>query len=250
MDEPMMQRRARHRLLGVAIVAAAVVAVAGCSSDDGRTSTADVTTTAAASGSASTPAGSTPGSGSTPANTGSAVGAECENDLRIVNAEAEPEAGLSDGEIDVVTAWADGGPHPDNTVTVDDTNLELMIADYEYPKDPQFGYSIPVGIPDVPDGNLVLVFDVSTDSDLIEDGQEFVESTSTESADGTITNYGYFAGSERLLASGTVLTITSITDEVVCGTLASETSTSTQQFVGIEGTFRADRIQALEAAEE
>lgn len=46
------------------------------------------------------------------------------------------------------------------------------------------------------------------------------------------------------------MTITEITDDRVCGEIAMVTEADLQQFVGIEGTFVAFRIEALEAAAE
>ena len=176
----------------------------------------------------------------------------CENDLEIVNAQAEDVDGLTDGPIDVVTAWADEGPHPDNTVDYDH-NLEFAIATFQIEKDPQFGYGIPVGVPEVPEGEFYLSVSVYSD-EVIGDGMTFTEETTTGTtvspSDGEINFYSAYYGSERLLPGDPVVEITELTDDYVCGSITSTTDTSLQTFMGVEGTFKLDRIQAMEAAED
>lgn len=222
----------------LALGAALALALTACSSTS-ETNTSSGTTVA--SGSASSAPATAPG-------TTKAMG--CENSLEIVNASAEKDVKLADRKIDVETAWADEGPHPDNTVDYD-KSLEGAVAEFEIPYDEQFGYSIPVGTPDAPDGKLYVSFSLQLkEGDKIAAGQTFVDSTSKETGDGEINFYAAYLGEDRLLPGEPTITITEITDEQVCGTIESVTKTDLQTFVGIEGTFALDRIQALEAEME
>lgn len=229
----------RTTLLAVGTVVLLGLAACGDDGDDEAATGGDEasTTTTAADG-------DTDGT----AAEGGTEAAACENALEIVNAQAADIAGLEDGPVDVVTAWADEGPHPDNTVDYD-TTLAGMLSESEIPVDPQFGYSIPVGTPTLSEGTLYLSFDLSVPDGAVEAGQRFVASTSEETADGSIDFYAVYVGAERLLPGDATITLTELTDEVVCGEITTATDTDLQSFVGIEGTFRLDRIQALEAAE-
>lgn len=221
----------------LALSAVAMLALGACSSSN-ETSTSSSTT---AGGSGTSAPATTPG---TTAKAG------CTNALEIVNSKAAEDVELEDREIDVETAWADEGPHPDNTVDYD-KSLEGAIAEFEIPYDDQFGYSIPVGTPDAPDGKLYVSFSLQLkEGDKIAAGQTFVDSTSKETGDGEINFYAAYLGEDRLLPGEPTITITEITDEQVCGTIESVTKTDLQTFVGIEGTFALDRIQALEAEME
>ena len=85
----------------------------------------------------------------------------------------------------------------------------------------------------------------------IAEGQQFTSESDTArvDTDGTINNLGVWAGSERLLIGDTTITITALTDDEVCGTIEGVAETDLQTFAVVEGSFVADRIQALEAAE-
>ena len=135
MSKPMSKTK-KSVSLTVAMAGALALAGGACSSSD---------TTSSGGGSGSE--GSTSGSAS-PSGTTASEMAMCETDLRLVNTAADEElSGISDGPIDVVTAWADEGPHPDNTVNYD-TTLSFAVSSAEIPVDEQFGYSIPVGEPE------------------------------------------------------------------------------------------------------
>ncbi|MCU0270567.1 MAG: hypothetical protein MUF83_18230 [Acidimicrobiales bacterium] len=219
----------------------ALLGLAACGDDESTTGDEASTTTTGSAAGDGTATDGTAASGD--------EAAACDNDLEIVNASAADVEGLEDGPVEVVTAWADEGPHPDNTVDYD-TTLSGMISESEIPVDPQFGYSIPVGTPTLPEDALYLSFDLGVPDGAIAADQTFVPSTSDESADGSIDFYAVYLGAERLLPGDATITITALTDEVVCGEITTSTDTDVQSFVGIEGTFRLDRIQALEAAEE
>lgn len=223
-----------------------LVPAAACSSKDTPAPVAggsSTTTKAAASGSSSTEAraGSTEAPGTT-----KPLG--CTTSLKVVNAAAAEVDALKDGKIDVKTAWSDEGPHPDNTVDYDES-LDVAISETEIAKDPQFGYGIPVGVPEVEEGKTYLSFSLYLQGGKIGAGQTFVSSTSDAKADGVINSTSLYSGSTRLLPAEMKVTITKLTDDIVCGKVESVTKTDLQSFVGIEGTFELTRIQSLEAAE-
>jgi len=225
---------------------AMLLSIAGCSSKETpvATGTSNPSTTAKAGGGGSTTAG---GAVSTEAP-GTTKPAGCTTALKIVNAKSAAVAGLTDGPVEFVTLWSDEGPHPDNTVDYDQS-LSAALAQFEIPSDKQFGYGIPVGTPTVPAGKVYLSFSLRLKEGKIAAGKTFVGSTSTEKADGTINFSAMYFGAQRLLPGELAITITELTDEMVCGKITSTTKTDLQSFVGIEGTFKLKRIQALEAAE-
>lgn len=243
----------RNRALIMTLAACSVVGIPACGTKDEPTATPPSSTAGSPSGST---AGSDPGAGSgtVPGTTtgsiapGTTQPAACADDLRIVNAAAEPDAGLDDRPLALETSWADEGPHPDNTVDMD-SKIELAFAEFVIEKDPQFGYAIPIGGPTAPPGAVYLAYTLTVPSGKIEAGQRFVGSTASGEAEGSILTDFLYSGSARLLPGEAEVTITSLTDDEVCGTITSTTRTSLQTFIGVEGSFRADRIQALEAAE-
>ena len=173
----------------------------------------------------------------------------CTNDLQVVNGEAETAATVPDGEFEAVTMWTEGGPHPDNDID-EDQNLDLGFFTYEEPPDPQFGVNIPID-PDTPDGEHYLNFSIYNPDGPIEAGQTFIDQIDYDDdptlADGEINFTFWEYGSDRLLPGDITITITEVNDEQVCGELATVTQTDLQTFIGIEGTFAADRSQYLEA---
>lgn len=205
--------------------------------------------------------GSDDASGDEAAETSAADGAEettttteaeadpCTNALEVVNGEAETAAEVPDGEFEAVTMWTEGGPHPDNDID-EDQNLDLGFFTYEEPPDPQFGVSIPID-PDTPDGEHFVSFSLFNPDGPIEAGQTFIDQIDYDDdpsqADGEINFTFWEYGSDRLLPGDITITLTEITDEQVCGELATVTQTDLQTFIGLEGTFAADRSQFLEA---
>ena len=243
MSKPMSKTK-KSVSLTVAMAGALALAGGACSSSD---------TTSSGGGSGSE--GSTSGSAS-PSGTTASEMAMCETDLRLVNTAADEElSGISDGPIDVVTAWADEGPHPDNTVNYD-TTLSFAVSSAEIPVDEQFGYSIPVGEPeDLGAEDVYLSVSMTSDATIAK-GMTFTDASMTSSSgtapdsDGEINFIAAWIGENRLLLGDSVVTITELNDDMVCGEISSVTDTDLQTFVGIEGTFALDRIQALEAAAE
>lgn len=237
-----------RKLIVIALVLGLVAGA--CGDDDGGDDTAGdqtgdaATTTAGADASADT----TQDAADTTVTTEDAGG--CSTDIEIVNADAAELDGLTDGPVDVAVVLADKGPHPANTVDYD-TALDLAISGFEIEEDPQFGLTIPVGTPDVPDATFFATVSLFNPAGPIAAGQTYIDQLEYDddpsAADGEINFYAAYWGSERLLPGNLTLTITEITDEQVCGTVESATDTDLQTFVGIEGTFAADRIQALES---
>lgn len=170
---------------------------------------------------------------------------DCVNDLVVTGSEAD------DGPVAVVTAITDDGPHPANTVD-SDAILSGAVATYALEPDPQFGLSIPVGVPEVPDDGLIYLFTLTLDdtAGTIAAGATFTDAAEgTEDADGRIANHGLYSGaSGRINPLGpTTIEINEIDDEWVCGTITSVGRTDIQTFPTLNGTFAAERIQALEA---
>ena len=233
------------RLTIAALAGALALGAAGCGGDDGDDSAA---TTTAADDSSTTAASGTdePGDDGDTTTTADDASDPCVNDLTLSGSES------ADGPIEPGTFWADAGPHPDNTVDYDRT-LELALAGFEIPVDEQFGRGVPVGVPEVPEGGIILTayLSRSADQEPIAEGQQFTSETDAArvDTDGTINNLGVWAGSERLLIGDTTITITALTDDEVCGTIEGVAETDLQTFAVVEGSFVADRIQALEAAD-
>lgn len=230
------------RLLLTGAAAVTLLAAPACSGSDTPVATGG------GGGSSTTGASGAGGSGTTMAaapGTTEAMG--CSTSLKVVNAAAAKVDGLSDGELDLATTWADEGPHPDNTVDYDGT-LEGVVSTSEIEKDPQFGYGVPVGIPELDEGELQFAFSLQLDDGKIAGGQTFSDDAEA-GADGEINFSSVYFGSERLLLGDMTIAITEFTDDDVCITVGAVTDTDLQTFVGLEGTVKLTRIQSLEAAE-
>ena len=195
------------------------------------------------------PAASTEPSGDEETPTTVAEADPCTNELEVVNGEAETAATVPDGAFEAETMWTEGGPHPDNDID-EDQNMDLGFFTYVQDPDPQFGVSIPID-PDTPDGEHFLNFSIYNPDGPIEAGQTFIDQIDYDDdptlADGEINFTFWEYGSDRLLPGDITITITEVNDEQVCGELATVTQTDLQTFIGIEGTFAADRSQFLEA---
>lgn len=250
-------RRSAAPLLAFALLAA------GCSSDDASTTT---TTTADAGPTTTGDAGPTTTAGGT---TTTAADGGCSTDLAVVNADAETTLSLEDRALEPVSILADEGPHPDNTVDYD-MSLSLAISEVEIVEDPQFGLGIPIGAPENLTGDAYyLALSFQSDDGPVAAGQVYDDrflpgdpvmgetddtsgTTTTTAApaepgrDGKLNFVLAHHGTDRLLPGQVTVTLTAITDEQVCGEISMGTETDLQQFIGIEGTFVAERIQALE----
>lgn len=169
----------------------------------------------------------------------------CTDDLVVAGSDGV------DGPVEVATAITDDGPHPANTTDADGT-LSMALATYELEADPQFGLSIPVGVPGVPAGELIYVVTLALDDPegVIAVGDTFADATGEDTgAAGRIANHGLYSGTAgRINPLGqTTIEITTLTDEQVCGTITAVGETELQSFPTLTGTFAADRLQALEA---
>lgn len=215
------------------LATAAALLLAACGGDGAATGATSTTATTAGPARTAGPSTTAP--------------ATCRNDLRIVNGEAS-EPVVPNGDFAPTTMWADKGPHPANTVTYDNS-LELAFSTYERGPDPQFGYSIPAD-PDTPAGEHHVYLSLVDIADgLVEAGELFVgqlDAPDRPDADGEI-NFAFWEfGDDRLLPGDIEVRITALTDEQVCGEVRTVTGTEFQQFVGLEGSFVADRSQFLE----
>lgn len=233
----------RSGIISISLLLAA--SGAACSSDDSSTDE-ETTTTAAGTDEAGTDEA---GDGGSEEAAEPAEADTCVNEL-VFTGEVD---GAPSGPFETEMVLADEGPHPDNTVDYDGS-LQVAISGVEIEEDPQFGLSIPVGTPDLPEGAQWVNFSLALpEGQVISAGQTFIdqlEFTEGGEHDGEINFIAAYDGTERLTLGTPVVTITEITDEQVCGQIAMTTETDLQSFVGVEGTFAADRIQALEAAAE
>jgi len=222
------------RRLVVLLAATALLAAACSSSDDAASSD-----------------GASPGETADPSPATAVEAAEeCANDLRIVNADAQQDMVLQDRDLEPITIWADQGPHPDNTVDYD-ASLRLAISEVEILTDEQLGLGIPIGTPDNLAGDAYyLSLSFASEDGSVAAGQVYDDELDPEpgSRDGNLDFVLMNHGQDRLLPGAISVTITELTDDLVCGEIATVTKTDLQSFIGIEGTFAADRIQALEAA--
>ncbi|MCB9371903.1 MAG: hypothetical protein H6518_03875 [Microthrixaceae bacterium] len=240
--------RLRRRAPGVAVLAALTIAViAGCGSDGGDDDAAPADETTAATSEA------------TDGTDGSAEGG-CpdETALEVVNGDSArgsdgADVNLGEGEVDVLTAFADG--------TGGDATL--VFADYEVEADPQFGLSAPVGDPEVPVGGLIMVISITTggEGDLttgeyraLEPGEGAVSSpgdltdpdASIPEIPPSVNFEALYLGDDRIIPLGEhSVTLTEVTDTQLCGELTGDTGETELQSDGfpvLTGTFVAERV--------
>lgn len=232
-----------HRMFWYSRVAiVTVVLLAGACAQDSENAGTTTTAPADVAGASTTtaPADST--------TTTAEVGA-CETNLQVVNTAAAELEGLEDRDLEPVSVLADEGPHPANTVDYDST-LEVAFSEVELLEDPQFGLGIPIGAPEnLEADDLYVSLSFFNRDEAIAVGQTFIDQLSYDETlhDGELNSIlAYYGPDEGLLLGDTSVTITEITDEMVCGEISTVTRTDLQTFIGFEGTFAADRIQALE----
>ncbi|MCK5841036.1 MAG: hypothetical protein KAH31_02625 [Candidatus Sabulitectum sp.] len=116
------------------------------------------------------------------------------------------------------------------------SGANFLISTYEVEEDPQFGWSVPVGVPSVPADGLILTCRIS-DSDGLQVG----EYTSEAGESGRISNIGLFHSSGRINPLGsTTIVITEITDEYIKGVIRGVGETEYQQFPTLNGPFKLD----------
>ncbi len=210
------------------LLAVTTLAVAGCSSD----SSSESTTSDVSLGD------------STDMTDSSMAACPDETELEIVTGESDVQA------FPVVTSWADEGPHPDNTVDYD-SQMSFLFSTDEVEEDPQFGWSIPMPGTEVADGAIEFQVSLASNGDIIEVGDTFVDQTADDETlaqhDGIINFISLYEGTERFVLGDSVLTITEITDDTVCGQIDGVSVTELQELTIVNGSFIADRIQAIEA---
>jgi len=130
-----------------------------------------------------------------------------------------------DGLMEVVSAFAEDRLS---------SGVTFLIANYEVEEDPQFGWSVPAGIPSVPEGGLILTCRISAS-----DGLQVGEYTSEDGESGRISNIGLFHSSGRINPIGnTTIVITEITDEYIKGEIRGIGETEYQQFPTLNGHFK------------
>ena len=228
-----MHRRTTRALAVPA--AAALLALAACSSDDSSTE---------ATGSSSAPGGTTATDDAMTDDTAmdGSMDGDCpsETDLAVEGSELEPG-----DDLEWVWAVSDDGP---DVLNGDDQNMELGFATYELPEDPQFGIEIPVGVPDVPEGETFFNISLFSPDGPLEPGQVFIDQLVYDedpaAYDGEINFFSFYVGADRdVLFADFEVTITDITIEHVCGTIEPVEGGSGAT---IEGEFVVDRIEYLD----
>jgi len=114
------------------------------------------------------------------------------------------------------------------------SGVNFLISTYEVEEDPQFGWSVPVGVPDVPEDGLILTCRI-----VASDGLQVGEYTSEDGEFGRIGNIALFHSSGRINPIGsTTIVITEITDEYIRGIISGIGETEYQQFPTLNGPFK------------
>ncbi len=110
----------------------------------------------------------------------------------------------------------------------------FLIATYEVEEDPQFGWSVPVGVPEVPEAGLILTCRI-----VASEGLQVGEYTSEDGEFGRIANIALFHSSGRINPLGsTTIVITEITEEYITGEISGIGETEYQQFPTLNGHFK------------
>jgi len=110
----------------------------------------------------------------------------------------------------------------------------FLIATYEVEEDPQFGWSVPVGVPEVPEDGLILTCRI-----VASEGLQVGEYTSEDGEFGRIANLALFHSSGRINPLGsTTIVITEITEEYITGEISGIGETEYQQFPTLNGHFK------------
>ncbi|MCK5035631.1 MAG: hypothetical protein KAS73_07055 [Candidatus Sabulitectum sp.] len=116
------------------------------------------------------------------------------------------------------------------------SGANFLISTYEVEEDPQFGWSVPVGVPSVPEDGLILTCRISAS-----DGLQVGEYTSDDGEFGRISNIALFHSSGRINPLGsTTIVVTEITDEYIKGVIRGVGETEYQQFPTLNGPFKLD----------
>ncbi len=110
----------------------------------------------------------------------------------------------------------------------------FLISTYEVEEDPQFGWSVPTGVPDVPEDGLILTCRI-----VASEGLQVGEYTSEDGEFGRIGNIALFHSSGRINPIGsTTIVITEITEEYIKGEISGIGETEYQQFPTLNGHFK------------
>ncbi len=116
------------------------------------------------------------------------------------------------------------------------SGVTFLISTYVVEEDPQFGWSVPVGVPEVPEDGLILTCRI-----VASDGLQVGEYTSEDGEFGRIGNIALFHSSGRINPLGsTTIVITEITDEYITGVIRGIGETEYQQFPTLNGPFKLD----------
>jgi len=114
------------------------------------------------------------------------------------------------------------------------SGVKFLISTYEVEEDPQFGWSVPTGVPTVPEDGLILTCYI-----VASEGLQVGEYTSEDGEVGRIANIGLYHSSGRINPIGsTTIVITEITEEYILGEISGIGETEYQQFPTLNGNFK------------
>ncbi len=157
------------------------------------------------------------------------------------------------GKMDVETAFIESG---------DDGTVTGVMASYALEDATQDGPSVPGDDVQVPDDELLYVFELELDdpSAGLEGGSLFVEegvdaetvqdATSDQAEErGTLVDHRLRHGSEEIELADTVIEILEVQDDRVCGFVGASVTDITE-VTTVTGRFAIDRAEAMEAGAE
>ncbi|MBX3274651.1 MAG: hypothetical protein KF729_30575 [Sandaracinaceae bacterium] len=112
-------------------------------------------------------------------------------------------------------------------------SLSLAFSSYEIARHPQFGLSVPVGVPTVPEGGMIVTMTITSPEQLTP-----AEYTRVASDAGRLASTGFFHSRGRVNPMADLrVTITELTAEHVCGEIAIDGSSN---WPAPTGRFRAE----------
>ncbi len=148
-----------------------------------------------------------------------------DNEIMISGTDRDEDYPNLDGIMEIGSAFAEDRLS---------SGVKFLISTYEVQEDPQFGWSVPTGVPTVPEDGLILTCYI-----VASDGLQVGEYTSEDGEFGRIANIGLYHSSGRINPLGnTTIVINEITDEYILGEISGIGETEYQQFPTLNGNFK------------
>ncbi len=148
-----------------------------------------------------------------------------DNEIMIAGTDRDEDYPNLDGLMEVNSAFAEDRLS---------SGVKFLISTYEVQEDPQFGWSVPTGVPTVPEDGLILTCYI-----VASDGLQVGEYTSEDGEVGRIANIGLYHSSGRINPIGsTTIVINEITEEYILGEISGIGETEYQQFPTLNGHFK------------